>query len=235
MCGGAVCFGQDDDCSWEEEKKRVVRRFPQVQVESVIVLFPRENCTNLAVRLIPNEWIAKQIEIRELSTYNIWVNRLHVPTMKRTIPANESPERWFAMRSGNPLGNVQLKWWKCNEDSSQCFYVHHTQSLFCMIIFMVHLWVALCVCIDDVASFLSVARASDRSLETREQWRYDMLFAETSGQSVCSFLSPDYCCKTAHCSIIQAFCKLQPPSLLAWSVSDCAEGLYLVIRCAGDG
>jgi hypothetical protein len=69
--------------------------------------------------------------------------------------------------------------------------VHHTQSLFCMIIFMVHLWVALCVCIDDVASFLSVARASDRSLETREQWRYDMLFAETSGQSVCSFLSPD--------------------------------------------
>lgn len=49
-CGGAVCFGQDDDCSWMEENKRVVRRFPQVKVESRVVLFPRENWTNLAVR-----------------------------------------------------------------------------------------------------------------------------------------------------------------------------------------
>ena len=64
-CGGAVRFGQDDDCSWNwmEEKKRVVWRFPQVQVESVVVLFPRENWTNLAVRFdSENEWIAKQID-----------------------------------------------------------------------------------------------------------------------------------------------------------------------------
>jgi hypothetical protein len=90
---------------------------------------------------------------------------------------------------------AEILWGMCNLNDENAMKIlanaYHTQSLFCMIIFMVHLWVALCVCIDDVASFLSVARASDRSLETREQWRYDMLFAETSGQSVCSFLSPD--------------------------------------------
>ena len=69
-CGGAVRFGQDDDGSWNwmEEKKRVVWRFPQVQVESVVVLFPRENWTNLAVRFDPNEWIAKQIDAGDSGT-----------------------------------------------------------------------------------------------------------------------------------------------------------------------